>query len=170
MSHLDIILLILLGGFMLFGLWFGLVHALGSLIGTIVGSFLAGHYYAPLTDWILPLTGGNPNLIKVLVFIFLFIIGNRLVGFVFWIIEKIFGVLKILPFLSTIDHLLGGVFGLLEGVLVIGLTLYFISKFPFSEWLTGAMLTSGVAAYLIKVSALLLPLLPDALKAVQGVF
>lgn len=169
MTHLDIILLIILGGFTLFGLWFGFLHAIGSLIGTVVGAFVASHYYEPISNWTLSVTGGNPNIVKFIVFIIIFIIANRLVGFVFWLIEKIFSILKIIPFLSTINRLLGGLLGLFEGVLVIGLTLFFISKFPFSEWLTGSMLKSGLAAYLIKISSVLWPLLPAALKQIQSI-
>lgn len=167
MSHLDIILLIILGSFTLFGFWFGFIHTLGSLLGTAVGAFIASHFYAPIASWIQQLTGGNENLVKVIVFLLIFVIANRLVGFAFWLIEKIFNILKIIPFLSTINRLLGGILGLIEGSLILGLTLFFITKFPFSEWLTGSMLKSGVASYLIKISSLLWPLLPAALKQIQ---
>ncbi|HBV58217.1 MAG TPA: hypothetical protein DEB73_03090 [Candidatus Magasanikbacteria bacterium] len=169
MTHLDIILLIILGGFTLFGLWFGFLHAIGSLVGTVVGAFIASHYYEPISNWTLSITGGNFNIVKFIVFIILFIIANRLVGFIFWLVEKVFSVLKIIPFLGTINRLLGGLLGLFEGVLVVGLTLFFISKFPLSEWLTGSMLKSGMAAYLIKISSILWPLLPAALKQIQSI-
>lgn len=168
MSHLDIILLIVLGGFTLFGLWFGFIHTIGSLVGAVVGAFVASHYYGPISNWIWHITGGNENLVKVIIFILIFAIANRLVGFIFWIFEKIFNALKIIPFLSGINRLLGGVLGLIEGTLVVGLILFFISKFPFSDWLTVSMLKSGVAAYLIKISSILWPLLPAALKQIQS--
>ena len=166
---MDIILLIILGGFTLFGLWFGFIHTLGSLIGTFVGAFVASHYYGPVASWVWSMTGGNENLVKLLVFILLFVIANRLVGFVFWLVEKIFNIIKIIPFLSTINRLLGGILGLAEGTLVLGLTLYFISKFTFSDWVLGSMLKSEVAATLIKISSVLWPLLPAALKQIQAV-
>lgn len=168
MTHLDIILLIILGGFTMFGLWFGFLHTMGSLLGTVVGAFVASHFYTPIASWVFGLTGGSENLVKVIVFLLVFIIVNRLVGFAFWVIEKVFNILKIIPFLSTVNRLLGGVLGLIEGSLVIGLTLYFITKFPFSGWLTSAMMKSPVAAFLIKMSSLLWPLFPAALKQIQG--
>lgn len=168
MSHLDIILLIILGGFTMFGLWFGFIHTLGALIGTFVGAFLSSHFYEPIANWVWSMTGGNLNLVKLIVFILLFIIANRLVGFVFWLIEKVFNVLKIIPFLSTINRLLGGILGLAEGVLSLGLFLFFISKFPFSEWLSNSLAASNVTASLIKISSILWPLLPAALKQVQS--
>ncbi|MBI5732174.1 MAG: CvpA family protein [Candidatus Magasanikbacteria bacterium] len=169
MTHLDIILLIILGGFALFGLWFGLIHTLGSLLGTIIGAFVSSHFYGPIAAWVGQLTGGNENLVKIVVFILLFTIVNRLVGFVFWLMERVFNILKIVPFLSAINRLLGGIFGLFEGTLVLGLVLFFISKFPFSDWLIPALAKSTVAASLIKISSLLWPLLPAALKQIQSV-
>ncbi len=169
MSHLDIILLIILGGFTLFGIWFGFIHTLGSLVGTAVGAFVASHYYGPASDWLASLLGGHQNLFKVIIFLLIFTVANRLTGFVFWLFEKIFNILKIIPFLSTINRLLGGILGLIEGSLVIGLMLYFVAKFPFSDWLTGSMLKSGVAAFLIKISSILWPLLPVALKQIQSI-
>ena len=50
MSTFDIVLLVIIGGFGLFGLWFGIVHTLGSLLGTALGIFLASHYYGPVAD------------------------------------------------------------------------------------------------------------------------
>ncbi|HPV70602.1 MAG TPA: CvpA family protein [Candidatus Magasanikbacteria bacterium] len=169
MSHADIILLIILGGFSLFGLWFGFIHTLGSLIGTVFGAYVSSHYYGPISSWVWSLTGGNENLVKFIVFILIFIIANRLVGFVFWLIEKLFNIIKIIPFLSTINRLLGFVFGLAEGTLFLGLTLFFVSKFPFSDWVINSLLKSEVANSLIKISSVLWPLLPAALKQIQAV-
>lgn len=169
MTHFDIILLIILGGFTMFGLWFGFIHTLGSLIGTVVGAFVSSHFYAPIADWVAQATGGNQNLVNVIVFIIIFIVANRLVGFVFWLIEKAFNILKIVPFLSSINRLLGAILGLAEGILVLGLILFFISKFPFSDWILGSLLKSSVATTLINVSSVLWPLLPAALKQIQSV-
>lgn len=169
MFHFDIILIIILAGFVMFGLWFGLIHTVGSLVGVVAGAYIASRYYGPIAVWVQSIFGGNINLVNVIIFILIFIIVNRLVGLIFWIIDKIFGILKIIPFLGTINRLLGGVFGLVEGILVIGLILFFVSKFPFSHWLVQSMNTSPVAAYLVKTSAVLWPLLPAALKQIQAV-
>jgi len=123
MTLFDLILLLILGGFVAYGLWFGLVHTLGVLVGTIAGAFLAARWYDDVASWLGFLFGGRENLAKVICFLILFIIINRLVGLIFWLVDKIFSFLKIIPFLSTINRLLGAVFGFLEGVLVLGLTL-----------------------------------------------
>ncbi|MBU1146153.1 CvpA family protein, partial [Patescibacteria group bacterium] len=95
----DLILILILGGFVLYGLWFGLINTLGVLVGTIAGAFLAARWYEPVADWAGFLFGGHTNLAKVVCFLILFIIINRLVGLVFWLIDKIFSFFKIIPFL-----------------------------------------------------------------------
>lgn len=57
MSLFDIILIVIVAGFGLFGLWFGLVHTLGSLIGTVFGVYLASRYYGPVAEWLIRATG-----------------------------------------------------------------------------------------------------------------
>jgi uncharacterized membrane protein required for colicin V production len=167
MPIFDAVILIILGGFVLFGLWFGFIHAFGALVGTIAGAFLASRMYEPVAQWLHGAAGGSLNLWRVLVFLFLFVIINRLVGLLFWVIEKAFRFLTIIPFLRTIDRLLGAVLGFIEGVLVLGLTLYFASRFPFAgvaDYVTG----SAVARWLIGAAGLLVPLIPEAIRAVRG--
>ena len=174
MSYLDIALIAIVAGFGLFGLWFGLVHALGSLIGTFIGLYFASRYYEGLANWLMGLTGWSGNFSKVLMFIIAFVIIARLVGFNFWLIEKILSIFTKLPFVSGLNHLLGGVFGLLEGIIIVGVSLYFIVRFPLGQHFMNMINNSVVAPYLTKPVHLLLPLIPDAIKylqsTVQGIF
>ena len=61
----DIILLIIIAGFAMFGFWFGLIHTLGSLLGTVFGAYLASRYYEPMADWLINITGWGENISKV---------------------------------------------------------------------------------------------------------
>ncbi len=160
---LDFALLVLLGGFVLFGLWFGFVHTLGALAGSIVGAFGAGLLYEPVSAWFATTFGWNHNLLRVICFLVLFVLINRLVGLLFYAVERVFKFLTIIPFLSTIDHLIGAILGLLEGTLVLGLTLHVAQKFPIGSF-AGYIATSNVAAWLLKTSGILLPLLPKLLR------
>ena len=163
----DLILILILGGFVLYGLWFGLINTLGVLVGTIAGAFLAARWYEPVADWTGFLFGGHTNLAKVVCFLILFIIINRLVGLVFWLIDKIFSFFKIIPFLSTINRLLGAVFGFLEGALVLGLTLFVAEKYPLGDWFITSLADSKIAHYFISVGKILMPLLPEVLKQIK---
>lgn len=164
----DLILLLILGGFVLYGLWFGLIHTLGVLVGTIAGAFLAARWYEPVADWVGFLFGGHESLAKVVCFLVLFVIINRLVGLVFWIVDKIFSFLKIIPFLSTINRLVGAVFGFLEGILVLGLTLFIAERYPLGDWFINFLADSKVADYLIAVGKILMPLLPEVVKQLKS--
>lgn len=169
MTTFDFILLIILGGFVAYGFWFGLIHTFGVLVGTIVGAFLAARWYDDAASWLGFLFGGHQNLAKVICFLFLFIIINRLVGLLFWLIDKVFSILTVIPFLKTINRLLGAAFGFLEGVLVLGLTLYVASRFPLNQWFNDAFANSKVAHYLITTANILKPLLPEILKQIKTV-
>lgn len=168
MSIFDIALLIIIGGFALFGLWFGLIRTLGSLIGTVVGVYVAGRFYESLANWIINFTGWSQNHVKVIIFIVAFLIITRLVGFVFWIIEKVFSIFTKLPFLHGIDKILGMVLGALEGIVVVGVSLFFIARFPISSVFMDGLANSRVAPPLVKIASILVPLLPEALRVLRS--
>jgi len=168
MELFDIILLIILGGFTIFGLWFGFFHTLGSFLGTIVGAYLASRYYEPMADWLVSLTGWGENSTRVIMFIIAFFVINRLVGLVFWFIDKAFKIVTKLPFIKSLNRFFGMLLGFAEGVLTIGLIILFIERYPLSEKLMGMLATSVVAPYTAVVAEILWPLLPDAFQMLQS--
>ncbi len=169
MGILDIILIVILVMFVSFGFWFGLVHALGALVGVVAGAFFAGRSFEPLAQWLHGLVGGSLNFERVIVFLIIFTIINRLVGFLFWIFERIFKIATALPFLKTIDRILGASFGFLEGAFVLGLTLSVALHFKI-PLLLQAVSTSNLAQTLVRISRFLEPLLPAALRLLNIVF
>jgi membrane protein required for colicin V production len=161
MATADFILILILFFFSFAGFWFGLIHSLGALIGTVAGIVVAGHYFEWLTEIIEPIFGNNINLAKIISFLVIFIIVNRLVGLVFWLINKIFNVISIIPFLKSINRLLGALLGLAEGIIVLGILLIMVGKFPFADFIIPALEESQMAEWLIHVGNLLMPLLPE---------
>lgn len=170
MTLIDIILLILLGGFVIFGFWFGLIHTFGALFGVLIGAGLATRYFDVVAQWIHPYSGGPINVVRIVVFIIMFILINRLVGFVFHVLDKTFRFITMLPFLAGINRLGGGVVGLAEGALVLGLILYFSEAYPISESFAKMILEqSAVANYLLNVAKVLMPLLPEAMRQLEAI-
>jgi len=168
MSLFDLILLIIISGFALFGLWFGLIHTLGSLIGTVFGVYLASRYYEPVANWIINFSDWGQNYVKVIVFIVTFMLITRLVGFIFWIMEKVLTIFTRLPFIHGLDKMLGALFGILEGAIVVGVCLFFISRFPISLSFMEGLGKSQLAPPLVKLASILMPLFPEALRMLRS--
>jgi len=170
LSLFDAILIVLLSSFVAFGLFFGLIHTFGALLGVLFGAWVSGHYFLVISGWISNLTGFSHNAINVIVFILLFILVNRLVALIFSLLDKVFHIIAIIPFLKSINKLAGAVLGLVQGALVLGLILYILGKYSTGTWIEASLQSSVIAPQLIKVAKILLPFIPSAIKAIKGVF
>ncbi len=166
MPLVDIILIAIVGLFVLFGLFFGLVHTLGSLIGTILGIVVTTRLIDPAFEK-LGFLFGDGGLGKVILFIIIFLLISRLVGLLFWVIERVLGVFAMIPFASSINRLLGGVFGFVEGVLVVGVVLFFALQYLPDTAVKAALEQSSVADYLIATMAAIQVLFPEAVRIVK---
>jgi len=169
MTFVDVLILVILAGFILAGFWFGLIHMVGAIIGLFLGVFLAGRYYAALAALIAPFFGGNGNLASTLAFIFLFLLITKVCGLLLHLVDKIFKIVAIIPFTKTINRLLGAAFGLVEGTLALGIAVYFVSRFPWSAAAGFALRDSQLAGPLHVIGRLLSPLLPEAVRLLQSV-
>jgi uncharacterized membrane protein required for colicin V production len=169
MNIVDVTLLVLLGGFILAGFWFGAIHMVGSIVGVVVGAVAAGQLHGALAAAIEGLVGGNANLAKLIAFAVIFILVTRLVGLAFWVIEKIFKFVAIIPFLKTFNRLVGAALGLIEGTLALGLGVWFAAHFPATAGFGDLLAMSAVAKGFYAVGAILSPLLPLAVRAAQSV-
>lgn len=168
MLLIDVVLLLIIAGFVLFGYWFGIIHTLGSLIGTLIGAFVAGKWYLTVAGILQVVTGWDDNTVQVISFAVLFLIVNRLVGFFFWVADRVTRIFQSLPFLRSINRLLGAIIGFFEGAITLGLLLYVIDKIPVHPNFMRALARSEVAPYLLDLAGVLLPLIPEALKQVQS--
>ncbi|MCD6471137.1 CvpA family protein [bacterium] len=167
MTFFDLILLLILFGFIWFDFWYGLVYAIGGIIGLIFGTLLATRWYAFLANKLLFLFGENENLAKIVCFIVLFLIIWRLIAWFFTLLNRFFNFLTFIPFLKSINRLAGAVLGFFEGALILGLVLFFLTKFPLGG-LSGTISSSAVAQFLITIAKILWPLLPTGLKHIKG--
>lgn len=169
MTLFDVILIVLLAGFVFYGLFFGLIQTLGGLFGVLAGTLVAGWLHSPIGEAIAPLFWGNAMLAKIIAFIVIFILVNRLAGFVFYLLDKAFKILRIIPFLKSINSILGGIVGFIEGAFLLGGILYIAARYPVIDWLNNAMVGSDIARYLTIVFKLIAPLLPEAVRQIQSI-
>ena len=175
MSIFDIVLLVILAGFTWNGLTQGIIRLVGNIVGLVVGAYLASHYYLAFYAWCLNFSWlrswatGHDSIAKVIAFIILFVLIERLVGLLAVIVEQLFKFIAIVPGSKFLNNILGGALGLLEGALLLGLILYVISRYALISNFFGVQLsTSVVTPWLIKTETLISPFLPAALKNLKS--
>lgn len=169
MSIFDISLLVILAGFVLNGLFKGLIRLLGHVVGLIVGAYIASHFYLLLFDWCKNIFNGHDAIGKTISFIVLFVVVTRLMDLVFKLIEKLFNFIAIIPGSKYLNNLAGAALGFIEGSLFLGLIIFVVSRYALIGNFFGKELTgSFMAPFLLKIVNIILPILPDALKALKS--
>lgn len=147
MLIVDIVLLLLLLGFVGAGMKDGFVHTLGRIIGAVLG-FVAARawsgYIATILDFFMP-----SGWAKFIAFILLFILITRLVGLVFKLVDGIFEILSILPFLKSVNRLLGLILGFVEGFIIIGGAIYIVLGFKIEPHLVAWLSASKLAPWIL---------------------
>jgi len=167
MGFIDILLILIVAGFVFFGLFFGLVHTLGSLIGAVVGIVLASRLVDPAFHTFGFLFGSGA-MARIILFVIIFFLITRVIGVIFWFVGKVFDVLAWIPFARTFDRLLGALFGFIEGIMVVGVVLFYAMQVLPPDTLRFALETSAVAKYLIAMMSALQVFFPDlARQAIQ---
>lgn len=164
----DVIILLILAGFVFYGLFFGLIRTIGSLAGFAIGLLLAIHYYVPVFEWAKNLFFGNPIAGKIICFFVIFTLVNRLVSFGFIILNRAFDLLSIIPFLKTINRLGGALLGFLEGGLILGIILFTLSNnHLLSGFFNHYLGSSQFTPFLIKFSQTITPLWPQVMDKLK---
>jgi len=126
MNGIDIAILVILCGFLLKGLLRGLLKEVCSLAGLFVGAFLAFRYHGPLAEALLEQVDLPAEIAVAITFTVLFLatmIFFLVIGFLLSRIVK-------LLFLGGFNRLIGGVFGLSQGVLLLAVVLFALSLRP----------------------------------------
>lgn len=166
----DVILIAILVCFIAAGFIYGLIKSVGSLVGLAAGIWIASRYFMPLADWLTPILRGNGPLAKILAFIIVYIIINRLIVLIFHLLDKAFSLLSFIPFAKSLNRFGGVVLGIIEGVLTIGIIIYIIAKFAPDTGIVAALDGSQIAHYLVLASKFLTTLLPQAFEQIKSVF
>lgn len=163
----DYVLLAILAYFTLWGFRKGLIQAVGSIVGLILAVVIASRYFDVAAEWLIPYIS-NINLARIVAFIALLVLVNRLTIFAFAILQKLYKTIAILPFMKFGNRLLGAALGLIEGAVMLGLVIYFASRFPFGSIVEAFLEGSQVAPILLSISSIVQPLIPEAIRGVQG--
>lgn len=165
---LDIILLVVLGGFALYGFASGFVQTVASLVGFAFSLLVASRLYVELTGWILPDVLADRPAVQVIVFFCLLALITSLVNVLVRIVDNVFHVVAIVPFTKTLNRLLGFVLGTLLGALVIVSVFVAAQQLPaMPEGLQAMIDSSSIAQFLMFLSGLVVLFFPDAVAQVR---
>lgn len=138
MNALDIVILAVLALLLLKGLWLGLIQELCSLAGLGLGAVLAARYHASLAAALPAWVNLPPWLTTALCFVLLFLATLFFFGLLGLVLSR---VIKLI-FLGGFNRVLGGLFGLVQGALLLCLALYGLSL---TDWVKTTQQASVLA-------------------------
>jgi len=160
MNWLDIIIAIVLVIFTFIGLKKGLIKAVLSFAGLILGIFLAGRFYISVSGLLTFLPDGVARVIAYILIIIIVLI-------VFWIIASLLNKLLSFLMLGWLNHLGGAIFGLILGGILCGAILAVWVKYIGGE---NIISDSLLGAFLVDRFPLILALLPDEFRTIRSFF
>ncbi len=127
-SAVDWILLAVLGLSLLLGMWRGIVQEVLSLVGW-VAAFYVSQMYAPLAAAWLPMEGSSQMLRYAAGFVVVFVAVLVATVLVSWVVKKLVSAVGLGP----LDRLLGSLFGLMRGVVILLAVTVFVGMTPMRE-------------------------------------
>ena len=161
MSWLDIVIIVAIAITTFIGLKIGLIKAVLSLAGLIIGVILAGYFYIPLSEQLTFIS--QPTLAKVVAFAII-LIGVMVIAGVLALVLKWITSLMLLGWVNRVG---GAVFGLVLGAILCGAFLaLWVNVFGAGETIAN----SGLAAFLLKQFPIVLGLLPGEFDSVRSFF
>jgi len=160
MNWLDIVIIVAIAIAILIGLRIGIIKAVLSLAGLIVGVILAGRYYVPFSEWLsfIPQASVAKIVAFAIILIGVMVIAGVLASLLKWAASAIM--------LGWVNRLGGAVFGLFLGAIFCGALLAIWVKF----FDIAAISESNLAAILLDRLPVVLALLPDEFDAVRSFF
>lgn len=170
---IDIVILVILCTFFVMGFTRGLIKQAGSLVGYFVAMWAASHYYGIVADYIKKgLSGWQPFLAGPLSILVGFL-GAYIIAYFLWhlfinLVDGVFRLFSIVPFLNMTNRLGGAAMGLVEGVLLLSAVAYVVLNFPLSREFSDKLRKSAIVPMLEQVSGLVKPLLPSIVQNGQG--
>lgn len=155
MSWLDWVLLAVLLFSALLGMWRGLVYEVLSVAGWVAAFVLAQAFAADVGAW-LPMGDAAPPLPLAAGFVVVFLATAFGAGLLAWLVKKLVESVGLRP----VDRVLGSLFGVLRGVVILLAFAVVVNMLPTKsrQWWQG----SPVAEMLTSSLHTLKPLLPEA--------
>lgn len=161
MSWLDIVIIIVVAIATFIGLKIGIIKAVLSLAGLIVGVILAGRYYVPFSEQLTFIP--QDSVAKVIAFAIILIGVMVIAGVLAWLLKRIASLIM----LGWVNQVGGAIFGFVLGAIFFSALLAIWAKYLGAE---GAIADSGLATVLLDRFPMVLALLPEEFDAVRSFF
>lgn len=145
MSTLDTFLIVVIVLCGILGIYWGFIRQVLSVAGLIAGLVLASRYGERVADWLSSFIT-NETVVQALGFLFVLIAVSAIVSLLATLLRRFVGLL----FLGWLDHLIGGVLGLVQGMLLCTVLLLVAAVFPTAVF-ANALADSRVAPQLMRV-------------------
>ncbi len=161
MSWLDIVIIVVVIIATLWGLRIGIIKAILSLAGLIVGVILAGRYYVPLSEQLafIPQASIAKIAAFAIILIGIMVIAGVLARFLKWTASILL--------LGWVNRLGGAVFGFVLGTILCSALLAIWVKF---FGIAGVISESSLTAILLHYFPMVLALLPHEFDVVRSFF
>lgn len=171
MLLIDIFFIVVFGLAFINGLRHGLFRVIGSLVGLVVGAWVASHYYLLVFDWLVQSFSESWFFNKIAIFVLIFFLASNLTAVLCAALGNVLESIMIIPLMKTASRLLGGVLSLAEAALSWALIVFFLSRYLPATTTVGQQLSDSVIApYLLTIGKILWPLLPMVLKQMQALW
>lgn len=167
MTILDIAIAITVAFFALRGFRKGFIYAAGALLGTVFSLFVALRYYAPVADWLIAVTGWGSSW-RFIVLILAFILVERMVKLLFWLLTKLADSITMFPLVGPMNKLMGLLFGFFEGLLIASVFVFALERLVFVPTVVDVLARSQYLPMLHEFSGYIWPLFPDALRILES--
>jgi uncharacterized membrane protein required for colicin V production len=159
MNWLDIILIIWLISSLFSGFKMGFIYKLGSLIGLVAGLWVSSRFTPSVATWF-----GGGVFASMSAFFFLLSLTSHLFGLLAWGADKLFSIVRIIPFVTTINRALGAVLSVVVTAFFLSASLYVLSALPIQTGLESTIAESRIAQAVLKLSVLYKPVLSSKLE------
>jgi membrane protein required for colicin V production len=158
MNSIDTSIIVVVLLFGVLGIYWGFIRQVLALAGLIAGVVFASRYGANVADALSSFIT-NDMLARALGFIIVLVGVSSAASLLATLLRRFVGLL----FLGWLDHLIGGLLGVLQGLLACTVILLIAATFPLSLW-APALGASHFAPILVRTFSFLLPLLPESFR------
>lgn len=158
MNSVDMVIATVAVVFGVLGLYWGVIRQVLSFVGLIAGIAFATRYGSEIGDWLSSFVDNLP-LANVIGFVIVLAAVSSIASLLASLLRRFVGLL----FLGFVDHLLGGVLGLLQGLLACMVVLALASTLAIPAW-QESLAESQIAPLLMRGFSFVIPLLPESVQ------